>query len=294
VPQTPSKWKSKSFSFGGRLTLIKSVLGSLGVYYFSSFKAPKKVICELESIRRKFFWGGGVDENKISWIAWDKVISPRDKGGLNIGSLSVSNQAMLLKWWWRLKTEDQALWCKVICSIHGPCGGLHDNSYLKPNSGPWYHILKLKDELLNFGISLTSLFKRKIGNGQKTSFWNDIWLGGSPLSVSFPRLYRLESNLDCCVYERSPTIRQPSSVLAPVDHSSGTILGSGPTGFLPPPGLIFKWAWSRVLHTTHEIEKLIGITSLLSHRNLSQEEDSWEFSMDALMKFTVKSIDDIK
>nr|GEW58016.1 cysteine-rich receptor-like protein kinase [Tanacetum cinerariifolium] len=74
-----SKWKSKSLSFGGRLTLIKPVLGSLGVYYFSSFKAPKKVICKLESIRRKFFWGGGVDENKISWIAWDKVISPRDK-----------------------------------------------------------------------------------------------------------------------------------------------------------------------------------------------------------------------
>ncbi|GKB96187.1 putative RNA-directed DNA polymerase, eukaryota, reverse transcriptase zinc-binding domain protein, partial [Tanacetum coccineum] len=39
-----SKWKSKSLSFGGRLTLIRSVLGSLGVYYFSNFKAPKKVI----------------------------------------------------------------------------------------------------------------------------------------------------------------------------------------------------------------------------------------------------------
>nr|GFC16617.1 RNA-directed DNA polymerase, eukaryota, reverse transcriptase zinc-binding domain protein [Tanacetum cinerariifolium] len=43
-----SKWKSKTLSIGGYLTLIKSVLGSLGVYYFSTFKAPIKVINKLE------------------------------------------------------------------------------------------------------------------------------------------------------------------------------------------------------------------------------------------------------
>nr|GFC06786.1 reverse transcriptase domain, reverse transcriptase zinc-binding domain protein [Tanacetum cinerariifolium] len=44
-----SNWKAKTLSFGGRLTLIRSVLGSLGVYYFSTFKAPKKIICKLEA-----------------------------------------------------------------------------------------------------------------------------------------------------------------------------------------------------------------------------------------------------
>nr|GEV08814.1 RNA-directed DNA polymerase, eukaryota, reverse transcriptase zinc-binding domain protein [Tanacetum cinerariifolium] len=104
-----SKWKSKSLSFGGRLTLVRSILGSLGVYYFSNFKAPKK----------------------------DKFISLKVKEGLSIQSISACNQAMLSKWRWRIKTEDQAIWCRLICSIHGPNGGLHDNSSFKPNFGPW-------------------------------------------------------------------------------------------------------------------------------------------------------------
>ncbi|GJT17712.1 putative RNA-directed DNA polymerase [Tanacetum coccineum] len=84
-----SNWKAKILSFGGRLTLVKYVVGSLGVYYFSNFKAPKKIIKKLESIRRKFFWGGNSDENKISWIAWDKIISPRHKGGLGIDDAAI-------------------------------------------------------------------------------------------------------------------------------------------------------------------------------------------------------------
>ncbi|GJW58510.1 putative RNA-directed DNA polymerase [Tanacetum coccineum] len=169
-----SKWKSKSLSFGGRLTLIKSVLGSLGVYYFSTFKEPKTIISTLETIRRKFFWGGCSEDNKISWIAWDKVIKPCDRGGLGISSLWTCNQTMLAKWWWRIQTENQALGCKVIRSIHGPTGGLHNNTSLKSNSGPWYHIMKLKDDLLGLEINLPSLFKRKLENGQKISFWHDI------------------------------------------------------------------------------------------------------------------------
>ncbi|GJW00578.1 hypothetical protein Tco_1555829, partial [Tanacetum coccineum] len=118
-----SRWKSKTLSIGGRLTLIKSVLGGLGVYYFSTFKAPKKIIDKLESIRRNFFWGGSLDTKKISWIPWDKALSPLNQGGLGICSLKVSNQSMLIKWWWRFYKEDNALWGKVIRSIHGYNGG---------------------------------------------------------------------------------------------------------------------------------------------------------------------------
>ncbi|GJY58925.1 hypothetical protein Tco_0458817 [Tanacetum coccineum] len=91
-------WKSKTLSYGGRLTLLKSVLGALGVYYFLLFKVPKSVITYLEKLRRNFFWGGTLDCNKLSWIVWNKVCSSSSVGGHGIGSLQAFNLALLLKW----------------------------------------------------------------------------------------------------------------------------------------------------------------------------------------------------
>ncbi|GJT82207.1 reverse transcriptase domain, reverse transcriptase zinc-binding domain protein [Tanacetum coccineum] len=52
-----SSWKANSLSIGGCLTLVKSVLGSLPIYYLLLFKAPLTIINLLESIRSRFFWG---------------------------------------------------------------------------------------------------------------------------------------------------------------------------------------------------------------------------------------------
>ncbi|GJV62404.1 hypothetical protein Tco_1468504 [Tanacetum coccineum] len=45
-----ANWKAKTMSFGGRLTLVKSVLGSLPLYYFSMFRVPTSVLKNLESM----------------------------------------------------------------------------------------------------------------------------------------------------------------------------------------------------------------------------------------------------
>nr|GEX91746.1 putative RNA-directed DNA polymerase, eukaryota, reverse transcriptase zinc-binding domain protein [Tanacetum cinerariifolium] len=103
-----SNWKSKTLSYGGRLTLIITVLGSLGVNFFSMFKAPVSIVKKLESIRRNFFWGGNSDTKKIAGIAWNKVIGPREQGDLGIGSLKIFIQVMLAKWLWRFLLEENA------------------------------------------------------------------------------------------------------------------------------------------------------------------------------------------
>ncbi|GJU14825.1 putative RNA-directed DNA polymerase [Tanacetum coccineum] len=90
-----SEWKAKAMSFGGRLTLVKAVHGSLPLYYFSMFRVPLSVITALERVQKNFFWGGLGGGNKIAWVKWDRVISSFGDGGLNIGSLKLKNHALL-------------------------------------------------------------------------------------------------------------------------------------------------------------------------------------------------------
>lgn len=82
-----SSWKSKLLSIGGRLILVKSVLGVLPLYYLSLFRTPLKVINTLESIRMRFFGGFKEEEKKISWVKWNSILLDRDKGGLGTGSI---------------------------------------------------------------------------------------------------------------------------------------------------------------------------------------------------------------
>nr|GFB34609.1 RNA-directed DNA polymerase, eukaryota, reverse transcriptase zinc-binding domain protein [Tanacetum cinerariifolium] len=165
----------------------------------------------------------------FSWIAWDKVLSYRNHEGLGIGSLSSYKQAMLAKWWWRFRNENHALWRKVIFSIHGLASCLNDNSTIRSNSGVWYHIVRLRDDLFKININLPSIFKIKLGNGQTTSFWHDTYAGGLTFHILFPRLHKLDVNPNCYVTERCSL----SNVLASVSHLID--IGSANPN---PPGLL--------------------------------------------------------
>nr|GEV56215.1 probable receptor-like protein kinase At1g49730 [Tanacetum cinerariifolium] len=126
-------WKSKTLSYGGRLTLLKSVLGALGVYYFSLFKPPKSVITYLEKLRQNFFWGGTPDCNKLSWIAWNKVCSSSSVAGLGIRSLQAFNLALLLKWFWWFHIENDSFWKNIMISIHRMHGNFASRDIPLPN-----------------------------------------------------------------------------------------------------------------------------------------------------------------
>ncbi|MFS7900382.1 hypothetical protein Hanom_Chr00s109717g01807231 [Helianthus anomalus] len=114
-----SAWKAKVLSIGGRVVLIKSVLESLPVYYFSLYKAPVTVFNKLEALIKRFLWGGTDEVHKVHWVAWSKVTKSKHKGGLGLNKLEDNNNALLLKWLCRYRVERGALWRKVVDSVHG-------------------------------------------------------------------------------------------------------------------------------------------------------------------------------
>ncbi|KAD3642016.1 hypothetical protein E3N88_31240 [Mikania micrantha] len=160
-----SSWKARNLSFGGRITLIKSVLNSLPSYYFSLYKASIK-------------------------------------GSLGIGCLRDINLSLLAKWWWRFKKEPFSLWARVVGGIHTcyPLGGIVP---LKPNiTGVWKNIASLDIDMNKRGVNLRYLFKGWVENVLKLAFWTDLWCGVIPLCFKFPSLFKLESHKGCKIKDR--------------------------------------------------------------------------------------------
>nr|GEW02784.1 RNA-directed DNA polymerase, eukaryota [Tanacetum cinerariifolium] len=93
-----SKWKRNTLSIEGRLTLLKSVLGSTLIYTMSIYKVPKLVLHSIEVIRRKFFYGIHGEDKKITWVSWSKVLAAKEYGGLGVSSYHALNRALLFKW----------------------------------------------------------------------------------------------------------------------------------------------------------------------------------------------------
>ncbi|GJR82661.1 RNA-directed DNA polymerase, eukaryota, reverse transcriptase zinc-binding domain protein [Tanacetum coccineum] len=150
-----SKWKVKTLSIGGHLTLIKSVLGSLPTYYFSLFKVPSGVLKNLESLRSNFFWGNVRGDRKLAW------------------------------------TQHDALWVRVVKAIHGFHGSL-DRIPPSSKSSTWIECVKGMIQLNNNGVDLMSFVSKRVGDGDKTMFWLDPWLDGKLLKNDYPRLFALE------------------------------------------------------------------------------------------------------
>nr|GEV94067.1 hypothetical protein [Tanacetum cinerariifolium] len=104
-----SSWKANSLSIGGRLTLVKSVLGTLPVFLLSLFKALVKVINLLEASRCRFFWGFKDSQRGIffldftlsKWIKTARAIDDLSSLVSLIGNLAHSNNGMD-KWVWNI------------------------------------------------------------------------------------------------------------------------------------------------------------------------------------------------
>ena len=189
-----SSWFKGCLSRGGRLTLIQSVLESIPIYYLSLFKAPISVCNHIESLLRKFFWEGVEEGKKDHLLGWDIVSRSKSKGGLGIGNISKRNEALLGKWLWRFPLEQESFWCSIIRSKYGLNDNGWDSNLVSRGTfrNPWKAISNGLD-------SFKGLIRLRVGKGNKTRFWEDAWVGTSPLCFLFPGLYRIACDQNCLI-----------------------------------------------------------------------------------------------
>jgi hypothetical protein len=185
-------WKGKHLSSGGRLVLTNTSLSSLPVYMMSMFLLHESVHHQMDSIRAKFFWGSDGESHKYHMIKWDNACLPKDFGGAGIINTKTLNEALIVKWIWRLNNAGGGdTCCELLKNKYmnnkplAACNG-------KGGSHFWQGVIKVKNKF-KWGA------KMEVHNGENTSFWNDVWKGDVPLKLVFPKLYEYCRNRNCTV-----------------------------------------------------------------------------------------------
>ncbi|PWA49800.1 RNA-directed DNA polymerase, eukaryota [Artemisia annua] len=110
-----------------------------------------------------------------------------------------------------------------------------------------------------------NVLEKKIGNGNDTFFWLDIWVGNQSLRDKFNRLYKLDMVPGCMI-------------------SSRFVNGA------------WHWQWRRELRGGREQQQFHDLMALISGQQLQDYPDSFAWNLDAEGVFSVgttrKFIDD--
>ena len=107
-------WKANLLSFAGRLVLTQAVTTTIPNYAMQCSALPAKITSNLDRLSRNFFWGSSDNKKKLHLVGWSKVTRPKKEGGLGIQAARAKNIALLAKLNWRLATEPNSLWAKVL------------------------------------------------------------------------------------------------------------------------------------------------------------------------------------
>ena len=99
-------------------------------------------------------------------MAWNDVLAKKDAGVLAIGSLRSLNLALISRWWWRLKVENDSLWSKVIRFLHGCRKNLVIDPLDTKKRGVWRSISELNKQLHSYNMDLNLHFVSNNNIGQ--------------------------------------------------------------------------------------------------------------------------------
>nr|GFA97438.1 RNA-directed DNA polymerase, eukaryota, reverse transcriptase zinc-binding domain protein [Tanacetum cinerariifolium] len=118
----------------------------------SSIKAWDDIIFKLRGRLSK--WKERITGKKITWVAWNKVLTAKKHGGLGVSSYFALNRALRLKWVWQFISNDGSLWCQTIRALYGQSIDSHPTKW----SSNWCSILREVDHLKEQGFDFRDVW----------------------------------------------------------------------------------------------------------------------------------------
>lgn len=175
-------WRGKLLSYKGRLVLIQACLASIPIYLLSFFIFPKWALDMINTQMAHCLWNDFEGHRKLHLANWGMICMKREFGGLGIPNLKEVNMCLLGAWLKRCVNGDGKLWKTVIDSKYNTSSPNIFTSSSTNASVFWKGVTSVI-RAIKFG------YRWVIGNGAKVRFWEDTWLGTSPLAVQFWDLY---------------------------------------------------------------------------------------------------------
>jgi hypothetical protein len=149
----------------------------------SFLEIPIGVRKRLDFYRSSFFWQTDDTKKKYRLTKWNIVCRPKDQGGLGIEVLELKNKCLLSKWLFKILTEE-GMWQQILTNKYLKHQTLAQVE-AKPTDSPfWKGLMRVKNDFFRRGFF-------KVGTGDSVRFWEDIWLGNTPLAQQYPSLYNI-------------------------------------------------------------------------------------------------------
>ena len=107
-------WKDKWLTKLGKIIKIKAVLVAFPTYPLSCLPLSKSLNKKIKAKLRNFFSNDNEEYKNLVLIKWEKLCKPKELGGLGLKNLSWKNEALRAKLTWRLFTERNQNWAKIL------------------------------------------------------------------------------------------------------------------------------------------------------------------------------------
>lgn len=163
-------WGNKLLSKAGKLVLLKNVAQAVPSYCMSCFLLPKTMCSEIERIMNGYWWQSNNRSTKgLRWIAWDKMCTSKDRGGLGFRSLHGFNLALLGKHVWGFIQRPNSLVARVYKARYFQDCNILPSSIGRDASYVWRGIWEAKEQICKG-------YRWVLGDGQDINAFSDPWL----------------------------------------------------------------------------------------------------------------------